>query len=126
MIDLIDIFDLHQSAQIGEIGAAQAGTAQRLTVTSDKLRELEQRYERMRLINAALWELLKVRVGVTDGDLKLYIEKVDRSDGKLDGKLDRKSGAIDCPTCKRRILRSAVVCAWCGKRLNSGDAFRAT
>ena len=53
-------------------------------------------------------------------------EKVDRADGKLDGKLDRKSGAIDCPTCKRRILRSAVVCAWCGKRLSSGDAFHAT
>lgn len=80
----------------------------------------------MRLITMALWQLLKSHTGLTDADLKAYIEKVDLSDGKLDGKLGRKSGAMDCPKCARRILKSAVVCPWCSTRLQTGNAFEAT
>jgi hypothetical protein len=47
-------------------------------------------------------------------------------DGKLDGKISRKSGAMDCPSCSRRILKSSGVCPWCSKRLRSGDPFEAT
>ena len=48
------------------------------------------------------------------------------SNGKLDGKIERKGGAMDCPHCSRRILKTAVVCPWCSKRLRVGDAFEAT
>jgi len=58
--------------------------------------------------------------------LKQYIEKVDLADGKLDGKIDRKGGAMDCPHCTRRILKTAAVCSWCSKSLRTGDAFEAT
>lgn len=126
MIDLIDLFDIYQNERIGQIGALQADTSRRVTVASDRLKALEQRYERMRLVNAALWQLLKAHTGLTDSDLKRYIEKVDLADGKLDGKIDRKGAAMDCPHCSRRILKTAVVCPWCTKRLKAGDAFEAT
>ena len=126
MIDLIDLFDIYQGGKIGQIGALQADTSRRVTDTGERLRALEQRYERMRLVNAALWQLLKAHTGLTDADLKQYIEKVDLADGKLDGKVDRKGAAIDCPHCSRRILKTAVVCPWCTKHLKAGDAYEAT
>jgi hypothetical protein len=126
VIDLIDLFDLYQNAKIGQAGALQADTSRRVTDAGERLKALEQRYERMRLVNAALWELLKAHTGLTDSDLKQYIEKVDLADGKLDGKIDRKGAAMDCPHCTRRILKTAVVCPWCTQRPKSGDAFEAT
>jgi hypothetical protein len=126
MLDLIDIFDIYQHRKIGELGALHADANRRLTSTGDRLHDLEQRYERMRLIVSALWQLLKEHTALTDADLKRFIEKVDLSDGKLDGKLSRTAGAMDCPKCSRRILKSAVVCPWCSTKLVHGDAFSST
>ena len=126
MIDFIDIFDVYQQGQLGGLGSLQADTDRRVTNSADKLRELEQRYERMSLVTNALWQLLKAHTGLTDADLKKYIEKVDLADGIRDGKVARKKGAMDCPHCSRRVLTSAMVCAWCGGKLTSGDPFQAT
>jgi hypothetical protein len=126
VIDLIDLFDIYQHSKITEVGALQADSNRRLTDTGERLKELEKRYERMRLVTTALWELLKAHTGLSDADLKQYIEKVDLADGKLDGKISRKGSAIDCPSCARRILKSAVVCPWCSERLSAGNAFEAT
>jgi hypothetical protein len=126
MIDLFDLFDIYQHKKISEIEALQADASKRFTQASDRLKDLEQRYERMKLVTTALWQLLKAHTGLTDEDLKRHIEKVDLADGKLDGKIARKGAAIDCPQCSRRILKSAVVCPWCTRRLKSGDAFEAT
>ena len=139
MIDLEDMFEftadvladvaierVGHGAKSGELGALQTESNRRLTQTGDRLRDLERRYERMRLITTALWQLLKAHTGLTDADLKQYIEKVDLADGKLDGKIDRRGIAMDCPHCARRILKSAVVCPWCTERLKAGDAFEAT
>jgi hypothetical protein len=126
VIDLFDLFDIYQNSRIDAIAAREAATHNRVTSTAERLRELEQRYERMKLVSLALWQLLKSHTGLTDADLKQYIEKVDLADGKLDGRIDRKGAAMDCPNCNRRILKSAVVCPWCSERTRTGDAFEAT
>jgi hypothetical protein len=126
MIDLLDIFDVYQHGKITQVGALQANTSERVTGVNERLKDLETRHERMKLVMAALWQLLKSHTGMTDADLKRYIEQVDLSDGKKDGKLSRAQGAMDCPDCKRRILKSAVTCVWCGANLTSGDAFHST
>lgn len=126
MVDFIDIFDVYQQGKLAELGSLQANTDHRVTSTADKLRNLEQRYERMTLVTNALWQLLKAHTGLMDADLKKYIEKVDLSDGVKDGKLTRNKGAIDCTHCSRRVLKSATVCAWCGGKLTSGDPFHST
>jgi hypothetical protein len=126
MIDFIDIFDVYQQGKIAGLGSLQADTGRRVTNTGDKLRELEQRYERMSLVTNALWQLLKAHTGLTDADLKKYVEKVDLADGVRDGKVTRNKGAMDCPKCSRRVLKSATVCAWCSENLISGDPFHST
>ena len=50
MIDFIDIFDVYQQGKIAGLGSLQADTDRRVTSTVDKLRNLEQRYERMSLV----------------------------------------------------------------------------
>jgi hypothetical protein len=126
VIDLFDLFDIYQNSRIDAIAAREAATHGRVMSTAQRLREMEQRHERMKLVTVALWQMLKAHTGLTDADLKQYIEKVDLADGSLDGRIDRKGAAMDCPHCNRRILKSAVVCPWCSKRTRTGDAFEAT
>jgi hypothetical protein len=126
MIDFIDIFDVSQQGKITGLESLQADTDRRVTNTGDKLRDLEQRYERMSLVTNALWQLLKAHTGLTDADLTKYVEKIDLADSVRDGRVARNKGAMDCPHCARRVLKSATVCAWCGEKLTSGDPFQAT
>ena len=126
MIDLLDIFDVYQQKKLGELGALQADSNRRLTNAGDRLADLERRQERMHLVVTALWQLLKAHTALTDADLKRFVEQVDLSDGKLDGKVARTAGAMDCPECARRILKSAVRCPWCGSKLRQGDPFAST
>jgi hypothetical protein len=58
VIDSIDLFDIYQHGKLAQIGALQADSSRRVTDTGERLLALEQRYERMRLVNAALWQLL--------------------------------------------------------------------
>jgi len=123
VLDLLDdLFDTSVGRGPGQT-AQEDINRRRLGDSAQRARELEQRFERLKLVTAALWQLLKAHNGLTDGDLKRYIEKVDLADGKLDGKMDRKGSAMDCPGCNRRILRSAIVCPWCGQPAASGNAF---
>jgi hypothetical protein len=126
MLDFMDIFDVHQYGQINRILTAQAQTTQRVANTREEIRRLEHRYERMRLVTNALWQLLKEHTGLTDADLKRFVERIDLADGKADGKMTFPTGAMDCQKCSRRILKSAAVCPWCGAKPAVGDAFQAT
>jgi hypothetical protein len=121
-----DIFSAYLGSQIGKLGSYQADSDRRLTSTSEKLQALEHRYDRMRLVTNALWQLLKEHTGLTDADLKRFIEKVDLLDGKLDGTMARTTGAINCPSCSRPVLKSAIRCSFCGTTITSGDAFQST
>jgi hypothetical protein len=123
---MIDLFDLYQQGQVGKLHGLQVHTDARLTGTADKVRDLEHRYERLRLITMAMWQLLKEHTSLTDADLKRFVEKVDLIDGKSDGRVSRSSGAMDCPKCSRRVLQSATVCVWCGGKLSAGNAFQST
>jgi uncharacterized radical SAM superfamily protein len=124
VIDPFDLFYVNVNLEVSSRQELDAG--RRITDTSERLRLLEQRHERMKLITVALWQLLKAHTGLTDADLRQYIEKVDLADGKLDGKITGNVGAMDCPHCARRILKTAVICPWCSKRLQSESAFEAT
>ena len=69
--------------------------------------------EKLFLITQALWTILKEEHGYTDEDLQRRIESIDRSDGKLDGKVAR-STPPDCPQCGRKLMGKKPVCLYCG------------
>lgn len=80
--------------------------------------QLEQRIDRLSLVNEALWTLLRERVGVTDAELLERIREVDLSDGRLDGKVRRKP--VDCPGCKRTVSNRHDRCLYCGQDIERG------
>lgn len=127
MIDLLNwLFDLEQQDEIVDVKVTHAESRARLTSLGEETLSLELRYERLRLVTVALWKLLKDHTGLTEADLRRCVAEVDRLDGTTDGKIDRRKGAIDCPTCTRRILKSSLVCVYCGNKNSQGDSFHGT
>lgn len=108
--------------QIAGLSGLQANTDTRLTGTTDRLTALEHRYERMQLVMAALWALLKEHTGLTDGDLKRFMQDAEAANLASPGKL----AVMKCERCHRIIRTSSTHCVWCGAAVNSGDAFQGT
>jgi rRNA maturation endonuclease Nob1 len=61
--------------------------------------------------------------GMMESDLKKYVEMVDLKDGKRDGRIKRIDELKRCSSCKRNVLRSSMVCAYCGEPLPLKSAF---
>lgn len=94
----------------------------KISRSAAELRELERRHEQLKLVTMAMWTLLKEHSGLTEGDLKKYVEKVDLMDGKADGRVNTKE-KCDCKQCGRTILTSSLACPYCGGNLNRKSAF---
>ena len=56
--------------------------------TQPRYAELEMRHEQLKLVTLALWRMLKDRVGLTEVELKRYVESTDLLDGAADRKAD--------------------------------------
>lgn len=93
---------------------AEAPAARADTGTSLRLRELSQELERMRLLNQALWELLRERAGLTDEDFEAKIREIDLRDGVEDGRMT--DTAVQCPRCHRISNSKHGKCLYCGTR----------
>ena len=78
---------------------------------------LQKEMDRLALVNEALWELLKEKVGVTDDQLMDKMMRLDLSDGKLDGKVTK--GPLNCPECNKNNARRHDRCIYCGTPLKT-------
>jgi hypothetical protein len=126
-MDLINwLFDAYQHGKIADVQAQHAESRARVTGLTEEALALEVRYERLRLVTIAMWTLLKEHTGLTEADLRKYVMDVDLIDGKADGKLSRSTGIIECPSCNRKIVRSALACVYCGAKNAQGDSFHGT
>lgn len=76
---------------------------------------LELQHERLKLVTMAMWELIRDHTGLTESDLKRYVEKTDLMDGRRDGRVKRNDEIMTCPACNRKVLRSSLVCVYCGE-----------
>jgi len=83
-----------------------------------ELRMLEQRHEQLKLVTLAFWSLLRDHTGLTDSDLKKYVQNIDLMDGVKDGKAAASKEKTNCTSCKRIILSNALVCVYCGAEGN--------
>ena len=89
-------------------GALQDVTPQLMA----QLRELEHQIARMMLMNQALWELLRERVGLTDQDLEAMVREIDLRDGVPDGQITNTP--VKCPQCGRVSASKHYRCLYCG------------
>jgi hypothetical protein len=90
------------------------GSSEELLLLRDRNRRIEVRYERLKLVTLAMWELLKRRLGCSDEELRQMITQLDTADGRRDGKMEIQEGLALCASCSRTLLVSAPRCPYCG------------
>lgn len=124
MIDIVSAFFRHSKAEQAEFknkiqDEKLKGHRGEIDVLARQLRDLEKRHEQLKLVTLAMWTLLRDHSGLMEADLKKYVEKIDLMDGQRDGKATVKRERVNCNTCGRFILNTAIICAYCGTYTNA-------
>ena len=79
---------------------------------SAEVRLLQQDIERLKLLNQALWELIRDRTDLTDALLAEKAQEVDLRDGVADGRMTQMR--LKCPSCGRVSSSRHWRCLYCG------------
>ena len=98
-------------------GLAEA-EAQRARGTAE---HVEDRMDRLVLVNMALWSLIQEKTGLTEQNLMDRVQQVDLADGQLDGKA--RKPLAKCPDCDRVMSPRHKRCLYCGAERLDYSAF---
>ena len=90
-----------------------ARARQKAISVQTEIKELAGQVDRLTLLNQAMWELLREKLGLTDADLERMAEAVDMRDGVADGKMT--ATAVRCPACNRVCNSRHAKCLYCGQ-----------
>lgn len=85
-------------------------------------RALNDRLDKLSLICAAMWELLRQKTDLTEEDLMAKVQELDLADGVADGKVT-KSKIQNCPGCNRVMSPRHKRCMYCGETIEKTEAF---
>lgn len=99
----------------GSDGGANRQAAQASSEAASAKREvaeLQDQLARMKLVCAAVWEILRERAKLTEDDLAIKVAEIDARDGVADGKLTR--AVRKCAQCERTVSAKQTKCMYCG------------
>ncbi len=96
-------------------GEARANTAQR------GLASVEERLDKLLLVNMAVWELLKENTSLNEDDLLAKVHEIDMRDGVADGKVTPT--VQKCPKCDRTMSPKHRKCLYCGAGELKSEAY---
>ena len=119
MLDLL--YNIHQNGRIAGAEAAADRGAHKAERVAQNVRDVEERLDKLSLLNYALWSLLQEKLGVSEAELLARVEELDLKDGKLDGRIS--SGIVHCEDCNRPLSRRHRKCLYCGFELKEDEAF---
>ena len=119
----MNLFNLVQAQQIhaAEVSAERANN--KTAGVEARIADLENRFNRLALVNEALWELLKDRHGYTEEELRDWATLTDLKDGKLDGRVRQTTAPLNCVKCNRVVSRAFARCMYCDEPAAVGGAF---
>lgn len=118
MFDIL--YNLHQNTRIAGAEAKAGAGLRQVERAGDRIAELEDRLDRLSLLNLALWTLLKEKTGLSESELAARVEEIDMRDGRLDGKV--AGGVVNCPDCERPLAKRHRRCLYCGFQVEN-DGF---
>jgi hypothetical protein len=107
-------------------GELAAGVQQERRINDLEALTLEQQHEKLKLVVAALWQVLREHTGLTDAELRRAIIAVDGRDGVVDNRVARGKERKQCPSCQRTIIKSSIRCVYCGEVNPETDGFHGT
>lgn len=108
-----------QQAAHASSSARQSASAARSAQRS--VDHIEERLDKLLLVNMALWELLKERTDLTEEDLMNKVQQIDMQDGQSDGKVNRP--IAKCQQCGRTISARHSKCLYCGTQKRHNSAY---
>lgn len=85
-------------------------------------RHLDDRLEKLLLVNVALWSLLQEKTGLTEADLMERVRLLDEMDGQADGKAERAK-VTSCGACGRPVSARQAKCMYCGAQKKVSSAY---
>ena len=94
-----------------------AAAKSKASQAAERVRILEANLAKVLMINEALWEILRDKLGLTDEDLNKKLYEIDMRDGVLDGKNQRS--VSECPSCHRKVSPRHPACIYCGQIINA-------
>jgi len=102
-------YGLTSQAAMQDSAAAKSKASQ----AAERVRILEANLAKVLMINEALWEILRDKLGLTDENLNTKLYEIDMRDGVLDGKNQRS--VSECPSCHRKVSPRHPACIYCGQ-----------
>ena len=82
---------------------------------------LEERVDKLLLVNMAVWELLKERTSLTEDDLQAKVHEIDMRDGVADSKVTQQ--IMKCHKCNRTMSPKHHKCLYCGAEELQSEAY---
>lgn len=122
-IDTVEVF-FNGTRAVSNTVAEAAGSAHESLAArmESRVAELERRADRTALACQALWEILKLKTGVTESEVFSKMEEIDRRDGRADGRIS--SQVQRCGRCNRSVNSARPVCLYCGHANPAGTIAR--
>ena len=105
----------------GTAGRQAAAASSEAAAASREVTQLRDEVARLKLVCAAVWELLKERGKLTEDDLVTRVAILDARDGVADGKLTRPIRT--CVQCGRTVAAKHTKCLYCGIVQPAGSVF---
>ena len=84
---------------------------------------LEEHIDKLTLVCAAVWELLREKTGMTEQDLAVRVAMIDARDGVADGKITHT--VRPCGKCGRPVAARHRKCMYCGTEQAVEGVFQA-
>ena len=104
----------------GRHGGGRRPEASTEAASAAKVGQLEDELARLKLVCAAVWELMRERAKLTENDLLAKVAEIDGRDGVIDGKLVRpvriSAGHARAAPCRRAGEMHVLRDGFCGQQ----------
>ena len=94
------------------VGASAARASTQALQATSAVKDLQFEMDRLKMMNQALWELLKEHQGLSEEQFAKKVQEVDLRDGIADGAMT--SRPLECPGCRRISNSRHYRCLYCG------------
>ncbi len=82
--------------------------------------KIEDQLDALRLASAAMWELMKEKLAVTDAELEAKMDAIDSADGHKDGRYRPRPTTCSCGA---KVNASDSICIYCSKPVERQNLF---
>ena len=110
------LWNVFQEVEIQQLRAdrnlSETSDAERAITVQERTFNAEDRFEKLLLVTAAMWELVSEKAGITDAELAARIIAIDERDGHRDGR--RITPARRCSQCDAAVAKDRATCMFCG------------